>query len=121
MELSIIEFVVYALICYSGIVMLIASAFKSEGTGSTQNSLKIIWLIPSMICASLLAQVGGNVSFGNATNIITNNSTSTVITESTNFSITLQNPVWVTVHWLFFIILLIYVIINILTLLTKLK
>lgn len=101
--------------------MLIASAFKSEGTGTTQNSLKIIWLIPSMICASLLAQVGGQVDFGDVTNTIVNLNTTEVFSETINFSITLQNSVWVTVHWLFFIILLIYVVINILTLLTKLR
>ena len=101
--------------------MLIVSAFKSEATGSSQNSLRIIWLIPSMICASLLAQTGGEVSFGNISNTITNLNTTEVFSETIVISITLQNAVWVTVHWLFFIILLIYVIINVLTLLTKLR
>lgn len=101
--------------------MLIVSAFKSEGTGSTQISPRIIWLIPSMICASLLAQTGGDVSFGNISSTVTNLNSTEVFTESITISITLQNAVWVTVHWLFFIILLIYVIINILTLVTKLR
>ena len=108
-------------ITYSGIIFMIYSSFKSEGTGTSQSPIRVIWLIPSMICASLLAQVGGNVHFQTVTNTIVNLNTTETFQETVEISTTLQNPVWVSVHWLFFIIILLYVIINILILLTKLK
>ena len=124
MEVSIVEFLVYALVCYAGVISLVVSAFKGE-SGSTGTGAKIIWLIPSMICAVLLANVGGDINFGNITtdSTLVNANTTETWNETVTFSMvfTLQNPVWVSIHWLFFIIMLIYILFNIIRLITTIK
>ena len=60
-DMSILEFGVYALICYTGIIMLIISSFKETPTTVSQSAVRVIWLIPSMLCAFVLAYVVINI------------------------------------------------------------
>ena len=90
-----------------------------------------MWLIPGIITASLLAGMGDQVNFEtedetvtqigyNTTNtnqIILNN---TITTQTTN-QVFLINPVWSIIHYMIFVSLLVYVLIQMLTLLTKIN
>jgi hypothetical protein len=121
-EISIIEFAVYALVCYTGIIMLIISSFKETPMTVSQSAVRVIWLIPSMLCAFVLASAGADIYL--STEIMSDqvlDSTDAIITltDTTIEKITLINPIWITMHFLFFIILLLYVVINILTLFLK--
>ena len=121
-DVSIIEFGVYALICYTGIIMLIISAFKETPSTVSQSALRVIWLIPSIICAYMLGSAGADIYL--STEIVSNqvldsNNQVITLTDTTIDKITLLNPVWITLHYLFFIVLLLYVMINILTLFMK--
>lgn len=121
-DISIIEFGVYALICYTGIIMLIISAFKETPSTVSQSALRVIWLIPSIICAYMLASAGADIYLSTETTIdqvLDSNNAPVSLTDVTTDKITLLNPVWITLHFLFFIVMLLYVMINILTLFMK--
>lgn len=124
-DISIIEFAVYGFITYTSLLMLIISTIKEVPTEKSGSIVRGIWLIPGLICAFILASSGINIITENTTtsNTITSLNTTEVWTEvvSTNSLIELQNPVWVTVHVLIFTVLLIYIILQILTLFTKIK
>lgn len=80
-------------------------------------------MMPGLICAGVLASSGVNIQMTSLTqsDIIRNlNDTSTWSDTATNtVNIVLQNPVWITIHFLFFAVMLIYIITNIINLMTK--
>lgn len=123
-DVSILEFIVYGLICYSGVLLIIASAFKDENLGKSQSAVRVIWIMPSIFASFMLASIGGfdvYLDYGNVTNTIINLNTTEVFTEQfiTESKFTLLNPVWIPLHILFFVIMIIYVIWNLLLLFTK--
>ena len=121
-EISILEFGVYGLICYTGIIMLIISAFKETPSTVSQSAVRCIWLIPSIICAFMLASSGVDIHLSTETithQVLDSNNNIITLTDTVTDKITLIEPVWVTLHFLFFIVMLLYVIINILTLFVK--
>jgi hypothetical protein len=121
-EISILEFGVYGLICYTGIIMLIISAFKETPSTVSQSAVRCIWLIPSIICAFMLASSGADIHLSTETithQVLDSNNNIITLTDTVTDKITLIQPVWVTLHFLFFIVMLLYVIINILTLFVK--
>lgn len=121
-DISIIEFAVYALICYTGVIMLIISSFKETPMTVSQSAVRVIWLIPSMLCAFVLASAGADIYLSTETladQVLDSNNAVVTLTDVTTDKITLLNPIWITMHFLFFIVLLLYVITNILTLFLK--
>lgn len=121
-DISIIEFAVYALVCYTGIIMLIISSFKETPMTVSQSAVRVIWLIPSMLCAFVLASAGADIYLSTeimSDQVLDSNNAIITLTDTTIEKITLLNPIWITMHFLFFIILLLYVVINILTLFMK--
>lgn len=131
MDISIIEWAVYGFVAYSSLLMLIISTIKDVPTTKSLTIVRSIFMIPGIICAGILASSGVNITldttttiniinatlFDNATNLVSmeiTNSTST----GTNH-ITLLNPVWIIFHTFVFIILIVYVIQQMLILLTK--
>jgi ABC-type thiamin/hydroxymethylpyrimidine transport system permease subunit len=124
-DISILEFIVYGFITYSSLLMLIISTVKEVPTEKSGSIIRGIWLIPGIFCAFILASSGVNIITEDTTvsNQIVSLNTTEVWTETvtTQSLIELQNPIWVTVHLLIFMILIVYVIIQILTLFTKLK
>ena len=121
-DVSILEFGVYGLVCYTGIIMLIISAFKETPNTVSQSAVRCIWLIPSIIAAFMLASAGADVYLSSETvtkEVLNSSDVIVTLTETTTDKITLLQPVWVTLHFLFFIVLLLYVMFNILTLFVK--
>jgi hypothetical protein len=122
-EVSVVEILVYAIICYAGLLGIILSAFREMPQDKKQSGLRAIWRIPSMIAAAMLASLGTDINLEDSTvTSVTKNLNSTETwseTVTTNSTITLINPVWVTLHYLFFAILLVYILINFLIVLGK--
>ena len=134
MDISIIEFIVYGLGCYSGIILLIISAFRDTPNSKSQSILRSMYLSISVICAILLSGSGVDITLDSneTTTTITNNyqqvaetgaiidlvSTENVTTSGAN-KITLLNPAWISLHYLFAVVMLVYIIVQILTLFTK--
>jgi hypothetical protein len=116
-EVSIIELIVYALIGYPAIIFLVGSSFQeSSGAAGKISVVKAIWIIVPIIAMYMLASAGAVITMEhevvntlgyNATvvnQVITN---STTITDNT---ITLVNPVWITLHWLLFTVLVLVLV-----------
>ena len=120
-EISILEFGVYGLITYSSLLMLIISTIKEVPTEKSGSVYSSIWLIPGILCAFILASSGINIVTSDTTNTITSVNTTEVWTETISSSIVLQNPIWVTVHLLIFMVLIVYVVLQVLNLFTKIK
>ena len=125
-DISIIEWGVYGFIAYSSLLMLIISVVKEVPDKKSQSILRSMWLIPGIVCAGLLMFSSVNITMDTITtvNTITDNQTSTVVfTEdiTVNRFIPIQDPVWQSVHLMIFLILLSYVVLQMLTLFTKIN
>jgi len=123
MALSIIEFGVYGFITYSSMLMLIISVIKEVPTTKYSAITRSIYLIPGIVCAYILASSGVQFSVDTVTttNLIRNENSTETWTEATNqtHAIILEDPVWITVHFLFFVTLIVYVVTQVLILFTK--
>ena len=120
-DISILEFIVYGFITYSSLLMLIISTIKEVPSEKSGSVFRSIWLIPGILCAFILASSGINIVTSDTTNTITSVNTTEVWTETISSSIVLQNPIWVTVHLLIFMVLIVYVVLQVLNLFTKIK
>lgn len=107
-------------------LMLIISTIKEipdAGKRASSTIVRSTFLLPGIIAAIVLASSGVNIitSDVTTTNTITAVNTSEVFTEAvaTSTQIVLQNPIWVTFHFLLAIIMLVYVINQMLILFTK--
>ena len=123
-ELSIIELIVYGIIGYAGVLGLIVSAFRDTPSGKSQSVVRSIWIIAPIICMYMLSSAGAVIDFTHTVETTLNyNETSNLLvsnsTTITDDTITLVQPVWVTLHYLFFIMLVIYFIWNMLQMLVK--
>ena len=118
-DISIIEFGVYGFVCYSSVLMLIIATIKEIPTTKALSIARAIYLIPGMISAILLSQVGPNIITTSVTNTITALNTSEVFQEVITSETTIQNEVWAVFHYMLFLVLFIYIITQILILLTK--
>lgn len=124
-NLSIIEFIVYGIIGYSGILILIISIITNPPKSMSLAGARSIWLMPSILCLSVLMFASGVITTDNqtTTSTIINNSTNEVWIETGTVANEYQlvDPVWGWIHFAFFIILIIYIIIQTLTILVQKK
>lgn len=122
-DISIIEFGVYGFIAYSSILMLIISTIKEVPNKRNESIVRAIYLIPGILACIVLASSGVNIVIEDitTTNTITALNTSEVFTEAitTSTLIELQNPIWISFHFLLAAIMMIYVINQMLILFTK--
>ena len=120
-ELSIIEFVVYGLIGYFGIIILMISILLNPPTSISLAGVRSIWLMPSVLSIAMLMFLSGIVvGEDQTTESITYNSTgtqieNTVITQSSSFQ--LVNPVWASFHLGLFLILIVYILVQVVNIL----
>lgn len=114
-DISIIEFVIYSLIAYSGMLMLIISTIIETPQTKSQSFTRAMYLLPSIVCAFLLAGMGETVGIYDITTIGTDNGQVVDFTET--ITITLINPIWVTVNYMFAILMVFHVIMQTLQLL----
>jgi hypothetical protein len=121
-NVTILEFIVYAIPAYSSILMLIISTIK-EQTGTKSFALaRAIYMILGVIFLLVLANTGPDITLPimNTTTIAQN--TSEVFTETVTGTISLLNgQVWMLAHFVMALILIVFVIQQILILLTKLN
>ena len=99
--------------------MLIISTIKEIPDSKAGAIARSIYLLPGAICAWILA-VGGEVIVSTDTaNTIVSLNTTEAWTETISSTITLQNPIWITVHFIFFIVIVFYIILQAINLITK--
>lgn len=118
-EISLVELFVYGLFAYSGMIVLIISVIKEVPNTKSLSIVRAIYLIPSIIAAGVLTQIGPSISTTSVQNTITALNTSEVFQEVITTEITIQNDIWALFHLMLFLVMMIYVISNILLLATR--
>lgn len=104
--------------------MLIISVVKKDVPSDNPLSIiRVIFLIPGIVCAGVLSSTGVNitteqVNTSNTIKDLNNTDTWSETTSQTN-KFVLINQVWILVHFLIFIVMCVYVIQQILIMLTK--
>ena len=116
-DISIIEFGVYAFIAYSGMLMLIISTIREAPQTKSQSFTRAMYLIPSIVCAFLLGGMGETIGIQDMAHEEIHNQNNTVVNIMEHYTITLINPVWITVNFMIAIIMLFHFIMQTLQLL----
>ena len=116
-DISIIEFGVYAFIAYSGMLMLIISTIREAPQTKSQSFTRAMYLIPSIVCAFLLGGMGETIGIQDMAHEEIHNQNNTVVNIIEHYTITLVNPVWITVNFMIAIIMLFHFIMQTLQLL----
>ena len=94
-DISLIEFAVYGIICYSGVILLISSAFRDTPNTKSQSIVRSVWLIPAIFCAAILSGSGVNINMESQGQIITevyNGTTGLLMTNTTSYG-TIPNQI----------------------------
>ena len=125
-DLSLIEFGVYGYIAYGSLLMLMISTIKDTPTTASHSIPRFVFLMPGLICAALLAGADDTIILESQTvaetfqGIKPDGSIVNLTSNETHTSIiNLQDSVWVLVHFMIFIVLLIHIIFQSLSLLIK--
>jgi hypothetical protein len=122
-DISLAEFIVYGFVAYSSLLMLIISVVKEIPTTKSLAIARSIFLIPGMVAAAVLASSGVNIQVANVatSNLIKSINTTQTWTETTTQinNIVLQSQVWQMFHMLIFLVLVVYVITQMLSLFLK--
>ena len=126
MDISIIEFLVYAIIGYSPLIILYVTLVKEAPSTKSGTIQRVIFIVPGLIAVGVLAGSGLNINMefqDTMTNSTTYNGTngalitnSTVSTQTTEKFI-LVNPIWILFHSFLFTLYSFYIILQILQLL----
>lgn len=114
-DISIIEFAVYAFIAYSGMLMLIISTIREAPQTKSQSFTRAMYLIPSIVCAFLLAGMGESVGLYEVVSSGIEQGTATSLNQV--FTINLVNPIWITVNFMFGVLMTFHFIMQTLQLL----
>lgn len=126
MDISIIEFLVYAIVGYTPLIILYITLVKEAPATKTGTIQRVIFIVPGLIAVGVLAGSGLNINMefvDTSTNSTIYNATSgDLITNSTVISQTtekfiLMNPVWILFHSFLFTLYSFYIILQILQLL----
>lgn len=120
-DISIIEYAVYGFFAYTSALMLILQVIKEAPNEKSGSIIRSIFLIPGIIASFIIASSGINIISQSTTNTIVAVNTTDVFTETIASQIILQNPIWVTFHFLIGILMIVYVVLQVLTLFTKIK
>jgi len=120
-DLSIIEFAVYGFFAYTSMLMLILSVVIKVPDEKSHAIVRGVYLVPGIIAAFVIASSEQTIILSDVTNTIIDLNTTSVWTETIFNVIELQNPVWVTFHYLIGIVMIVYVFLQMITLLTKIK
>ncbi len=120
-DITILEYGVFAFFAYSSMLMLIMQTIKEPPSEKSGSIIRSIFLIPGIIAAFAIASSGQNVLFKDVADTVVALNTTEVWTHTVVTQLVLANPIWVTFHYLIGIIMIVYVFLQIITLFTKLK
>lgn len=123
-DASLIEIIPPLVVELVGIIFLMATAIKEIPDTRANSIARSFFLIPAMIAAAYLAGTGLEIAGPTilTNNTIVNLNTTEVFTETTSQtqSISIANyPAWSLFHYMMFIILLVFVIRQVLIMVTK--
>ena len=127
-DVSFLEYLVLAIVGYSGVIILIIAMIKDVPTSKASAGIRMIAAFPSMIANAALMGVGLKISFPitttNSTTFLMNSTKHTLMTNST--TLTMEQPVnlilgptWMLIHFALFLFLMLFIAIQILMIMTK--
>lgn len=128
MDYSIIEFGVYGFFAYGNVLILMLTMIIDVPKTRALTLARSMYAIPGIFSAVILSGQGVNIVFPttitNSTTSLYNATTNTIITNSTTITTEgvknlLVNPIWIYFHGLLAAILIVFVIFQILQLLTS--
>ena len=128
MDISLIEFIVYGLVGYTGVILLIISAFRETPMGKSQSIVRAIYMVLSITAVFILANSGLNINMESQGETITEvyDGVGALVSNSTSYGnpanpsqFILMNPIWIPFHLMLGVVMSIYAIMQILILLTK--
>ena len=99
--------------------MLIISTIKEVPDTKKGSISRAVYLIPGAICLLIIGGGESVIIASDTSNTIISLNTTEAWTESISSTITLQNTIWTTVHFLFFIVVVFYIFTQLIDLLTK--
>ena len=123
MDISIIEYISFGFVAYFSLAILIITAIKEVPVTRSLAGLRAIYLMPGIICAGLLAFSGVNIVFETTTtNTLNHAANGTLLTNATSTVtnyVPLQVPFWQTFHFMIMIVLIVYVLVQIFSIIGK--
>ena len=112
-DIGILEWVVYGLIGYTSVLMLIISTIKEVPTNRNLAGLRAIFLVPGVICNGILASSAVNIVLQTTNTITRDLNSSNTWSEAQTISFPIIDPIWQTVHYMFMIVLVVYILVQI--------
>jgi hypothetical protein len=128
-DISIIELAPYLFIELFSLSMLIVSIVKEMPASKSQSILRSMWMLPGIIMAGLLMSSGPIITMsdeGSQIIEVYNGTTGLLMTNTTTYpatpdTIIIENTTWWEFHLMVFLILIVYVVVQMLTLFTKIN
>lgn len=109
-DISIIEWIVYGLFGYGTLMMTVITLIKDVPQTRNLALTRVFFTIPGLICNGVLAGSGVHIVFFTTNTITKNLNTTQVWSEATTNVLTLQSPVWIMVHVMFFMTLFWFIV-----------
>ncbi len=102
-------------------VFLISTAFKDVPSTKSGAIARAIFVLPSAITALVLAFSGESIKIQSITNTIRDLNSTQVWSETISTEIILLNEMWVLIHFMIFIVIIVYVFTQLMNMLTKIE
>lgn len=114
----------YGIIGYTGIILMMVSILTNPPTNRSFAGARSLFLMPSVLCLSLLMFSDGGITLDvlETDNTLYNGTDDSIISYSNSTetrSYTLINPFWGSVHFGFFILEIVYILMQVLNILFK--
>ncbi|MBI1663952.1 MAG: hypothetical protein IS860_10840 [Nitrosopumilus sp.] len=118
-EISIIEFLVLAIPTYGTFFFIISSSMGSAPLALDKASTRVMVVAPAAVFSLALVVMSPQIVMLDEVSTITSTNSSEVITDTTVYSIELENMSWGAIHMTLFAIFFFYIMLNLHSLLTK--
>ena len=99
--------------------MLIISTIRDVPITKALSIVRAVYLIPGVIAAAVLQNVGPNIVMPEVANTIVAVNTTEVFVETINAQIVLQSEVWTLFHLMLMLIMMVFILTQFLILMTR--
>ena len=108
--ISIIEFLVFGLITYGTFLFIVYNSMQTSPGSSKTAQFRIISVMPALVFSLALVVMSPEIVLFKEVSTITNTGSANIITDTTNYSVNLQNGAWGSVHLVLFFVFFAYIL-----------